>query len=117
VEDGYMRTAVITSLLCATTGVLYVFADLEPSPLAEWLSTAAPTVAIILWLERDAARTGVGSVHDLGYLLCFAWPIVVPWYALRTRGRAGWRLILLLFALACSAYLGALVAVILRHLA
>ena len=104
-----MRTATITSLLCATTAVLYAFADLQPSPLVEWLSTAAPTLAIILWLERDAARTGVGSVHDLGYLLCFGWPIVVPWYALRTRGRAGWRLILLLLALAWSAYLGALV--------
>ena len=31
---GVQRTATITSLLCATTGVLYVFADLEPSPLA-----------------------------------------------------------------------------------
>jgi len=116
-NDAYMRTAVMTSIFCAAASALYVIADAQPSPIVEWFSLAGPTLAVILWLERDAARTGVGSVHDLGFLLCYGWPIVLPWYALKTRGRAGWSLMLLLYTLAWSAYLGALVGLLCRFVA
>jgi hypothetical protein len=58
-----------------------------------------------MWLQQDARRTGVGSVQDWGYFLLLAWPVVVPWYAFKTRGRAGWRLTLELFGLILAAYL------------
>ena len=61
-------------------------------------------MAVILWLQQDARRTGVGSVHDLGYFLLLAWPIVIPWYAFKTRGRSGWRLAIGLFGLIGAAY-------------
>jgi hypothetical protein len=33
-----------------------------------------------------------GAVQDWGYFLLLAWPVVIPWYAFKTRGRSGWRL-------------------------
>ena len=70
-----------------------------------------PLLAVILWLQKDARRTGVGSVHDWGYFLLLAWPVVIPWYALKTRGRSGWRLTAGLFVLILSAYISAVAAV------
>lgn len=72
----------------------------------------APATAVILWLVKDARRTGVGAVIDLGYFLVLAWPIVIPWYALKTRGSKGWPLIGLLFGLILAQYLGQILGVI-----
>lgn len=60
-------------------------------------------LAVILWLQKDATRTGVGAVHDWGYFLLLGWPIVIPWYAFKTRGRAGWALTLRQIGLILSA--------------
>jgi len=72
-------------------------------------------MACVLWLERDAHRTGVGAMHDFGFFLWFAWVVVIPWYSLKTRGPRGWRLCLGLFALIGSAYIGAAVAYLIRY--
>ena len=104
--DG-LRTAKVTSLFCAVASALYVAADAEPSQIVVLFFSAAPLFAVILWLERDAHRTGVGAVHDLGFLLWFGWPVVIPWYSWKTRGPRGWRLCLGLFALIGSAYIAA----------
>jgi hypothetical protein len=60
---------------------------------------------VILWLQTDAKRTGVAAIQDWGLFVWLAWPIVIPWYALKTRGRAGWRLAFRLFGLILSAHL------------
>ena len=65
--------------------------------------SGGPLLAVILWLQKDARRTGVGAVQDWGYFLLLAWPIVIPWYAFKTRGRAGWVLLLTLMGLIISA--------------
>ena len=78
----------------------------EPSPSLALFFSFGPLLAVILWLQKDAQRTGVASVLDLGFFLWFAWPIIIPWYAFKTRGTAGWRLLLGLFTLISSAYLG-----------
>ena len=114
--DG-LRTAKITSLFCALASALYVMADAEPSPIVVLFFSFAPLFAVILWLERDAHRTGVGAVHDLGLLLWFGWPVVIPWYSWKTRGSRGWRLCLGLFGLIGSAYIGAAVGFLTRYVA
>jgi hypothetical protein len=92
---------------------VYALAQVEPSPVVTLLLSAAPTFAVVIWLQRDAARTGVGSVLDLGYFLLFAWPIVIPWYAFKSRGAAGWRLTVGLFGLILAPYVtGFLVSVL-----
>jgi hypothetical protein len=67
--------------------------------------SAGPLLAVLIWVQRDADRTGIGSVHDLGLFLWFAWPVIIPWYAWKTRGQSAWRLVLTLFALIGSAYI------------
>jgi hypothetical protein len=57
-------------------------------------------------------------MHDWGLLGYLLWPFALPWYAVRTRGRAaGWRLTaglgLLIFAPVVGGVLGALVALLL----
>lgn len=100
-----LRTARMTALFCSLAGALYAIAEVEPSPVVVLFFSAGPLIAVILWLERDAGRTGVGSVLDLGFFLWFAWPLVIPWYAWKTRGSSGWRLTVGLFALIGSANL------------
>ena len=83
---------------------VYAPAQVEPSAPVTLFFSAAPTFAVLIWLQRDAARTGVGSVLDLGYFLLLASPIVIPWYAFKSRGRSGWRLTVGLFGLILGPY-------------
>ena len=104
-EDVSLRTAKLTALFCALAAALYAVVQVEPSPVVALFFSAGPLIAVILWLQRDAHHTGVGEVFDLGFFLWFAWPVVIPWYAWKTRGRSGVQLTLGLFVLIGSAYL------------
>ncbi|MDX6611288.1 MAG: hypothetical protein QOD75_474 [Blastocatellia bacterium] len=57
------------------------------------------------WLMRDSRRRGVTMVHDIGLFLYLAWPIVLTYYLLKTRGAKG----LLFIAGFVCAYIGGLV--------
>src|SRR4030095_3440090 len=41
------------------------------------------------WLRTDSRRRGVLSVYDLGFFLYLAWPVVMPYYLVKTRGAKG----------------------------
>jgi hypothetical protein len=62
--------------------------------------------AVGWWLRQDSRVRGVGWVFDMGLFLYIAWPIVMPYYLLKTRGAKG----LLLLAAFAGAYVGALLA-------
>ena len=66
-------------------------------------------LAVILWLQKDGQRTGVGAVQDWGFFPWLAWPVLIPWYTFKSRGRTGWRLLLGLIALIISPYITAFV--------
>jgi hypothetical protein len=102
--DITLRVAKLTALCCSLMAAAYAVLQIQPSPVMGLLLTSAPAVVVILWLQKDARRTGVGAVQDLGYFLWLAWPIVIPWYAFRTRGRSGWKLATGLFGLIMSSY-------------
>jgi hypothetical protein len=107
-EDGAiditLLVARLTAVFCSASAAAYVANHTEPLPAVQLMFSAAPLLAVILWLQKDAQRTGVGAVQDWGYFLLLAWPAVIPWYALKTRGPGGWRLAVGLFALILSAY-------------
>jgi len=98
-KDITLRVARLSALFCSFAAATYAATQSDPSPIAAWVLSGAPLPAVILWLQRDARRTGVGAVQDWGYFLLLAWPVVIPWYAFRTRGRSGWRLAAGLFGL------------------
>jgi hypothetical protein len=104
--DIPLRTAKVTALFSALAAGAYAAAQADPSPLVALFFSWVPLLTVILWLQKDARRTGVGVVLDLGLFLWIAWPIVIPWYAFKTRGRAGWGLMLGLLTLIGSASLG-----------
>ena len=111
--DLRMRLAQWTALVCALTAGLYTVAGVAPHSFVNLILSVGPTMAVVLWLERDVRRTGIGAVHDVGLFLMVGWWIAIPWYSLKTRGRAGWRLMAGLFALTAATYIGALVAFLL----
>ena len=45
--------------------------------------------AVGWWLRTDSRSRGVLSVYDLGFFLYLAWPVVMPYYLLKTRGAKG----------------------------
>jgi hypothetical protein len=51
------------------------------------------------WLDRDSIEKRVGRVWDAGFFLWIAWPIIIPYYLIKTRGIKRASLILLLLAI------------------
>jgi hypothetical protein len=109
-KDITLRVAKLTAVFCSLTAAVYAATQAEPSPAVALFLTTGPLVAVILWLQKDARRTGVGTVQDWGYFLWLAWPAVIPWYAFKTRGRSGWGLTAGLFGLIGAAYISWFVA-------
>ena len=98
-NDITLRVAKVAALFCSLGAALYAATRAEPSPVVALFLTSGPLVAVFLWLQKDARRTGVGAVQDWGYFLFLAWPVLIPWYAFKTRGPSGWRLTVGLLAL------------------
>jgi hypothetical protein len=108
-KDITLGVAKLTAVFCSLAAALYAATQSEPSPAIAYFLSGAPLLAVIIWLQKDARRTGVGTVQDWGYFLLLAWPVVIPWYAFKTRGRSGWRLTLGLLGLVGAAYISWLV--------
>ena len=104
-DDITLWTSKMAALVCSAAAALYAGVGLEPSPFVELVLSAGPLFTVILWLQKDAQRTRTAAVLDWGLFLYIAWPIVIPWYAWSSRGRAGWRLALGLIALILAPYL------------
>jgi hypothetical protein len=108
-RDITLRVAIATAVFCSMTVAVYILAEIEPSATVVTFWTLGPVLAVILWLQKDGQRTGVGAVQDWGLFAWLAWPVVIPWYAFKSRGRSGWRLLLGLIALILSPYITAFV--------
>ncbi len=79
---------------------------MELPPAYTMLHWAAQLWIIGWWLRSDSRRFGIAWVYDYGFFLCIAWPIVTPYYLVKTRGAKGLLVILGFIA----AYVGAAIA-------
>jgi len=117
--DTAFRTAILVAVFCSSTAALYAGLEIEPPSLVWLVLIWGPVVSVILWVQKDSGRTGVGSVHDLDFLLWFLWPIALPaylrWYGWKTRGRACWRLLVKLAAMVLSPYITYVMVAWLRY--
>src|SRR5512146_3459988 len=113
--DGVPLTRLyrITAVFVAFA-VAYGFLGLVPGQVMTLCLMFGPSLAVAGWLAADVRRTRVAAVYDAGWLFFLGWPLVVPWYALRTRGRAGWGLAAQLYLSAVAAPLGYLWGALLR---
>jgi hypothetical protein len=85
---------------------LYLGQQIEAPGLYTLLHWAAQLWIIGWWLRTDSRKHGVVWVYDLGLFLCIAWPLVVPYYLVKTRGAKG----LLVILAVIGAYVGATIA-------
>jgi hypothetical protein len=99
---------------CALFAVLYGLLGLEPAKGMALLLGYGPGLAVAFWLAADSKRTRLVNAYDAGLFFYLTWPLTIPWYAVRTRGRAGWRLAAQLYALALAGILGLLAGAVLR---
>ncbi len=87
------------------TGV-YFAREAELPPAFSLLYPLGFLWAVGWWLRRDSSGRGVGWVFDMGLFLYIAWPVVMPYYLLKTRGAKG----LLAIVAFAGAYVGAVLA-------
>jgi len=76
----------ITATVCTFFAGAYGALRVEPSPLVFLVASYATPVSVVLWLQRDARIQGVTTVHDWGMLAFITWPVMIPWYTIKTRG-------------------------------
>jgi len=100
--DLTLRTACLTAAFCSLVAVLYAAITVEPAPILLLFISFAPLTAVCLWLQKDARHAGIGGIQDWGFFLWLFWPVVIPWYAFKTRGLSGWRLAAGLIGLAAA---------------
>src|SRR2546425_13091752 len=84
-----LKTLFITVGICSFFVIVYGILSIEPHPFVRLVAAVAPLIAAISWLRADARARRVELVHDMGLFLWLAWPALLPWYAVRTRGRHG----------------------------
>jgi hypothetical protein len=82
---------------------LYVGAQLEYPQGVTFIFMIGMLWAVGWWLRTDSRRRRVLSVYDLGFFLYLAWPLIMPYYLVKTRGAKG-LLVMLAFA---AVYVGA----------
>jgi len=115
VPPSCLPTYLVTAF-CSLLGIFYGFAAIPQSgPLALGLR-ALPLLTVAHWLVLDGRFRGRRSLETWGVLFYVAWPVLLPLYALRTRGRSGWVLLLELYALVLASALGTVEGMILRAL-
>jgi hypothetical protein len=103
-----LKNLFITVGICSVFVILYGIMGIEPRPFVRVVVVMAPLIAAISWLRADARARRVALVHDMGLFLWLAWPVLLPWYAIRTRGRHGLPLALLvMFAILTPSLLNA----------
>ena len=84
---------------------IYSGAGREVPALFQFCYGFAFVVGAVEWLRNDCARRKVRPPWDLGLLLYITWPIALPIYILKTRGRQGISQILLFIFVALGASL------------
>lgn len=85
---------------------IYLASEVEPPGAFTLLYLVGFFWIIGWWLVTDSRKRGFKWPFDLGLFLYIAWPLLMPYYLLKTRGAKG-LLVILGFI---SVYVGALVA-------
>src|SRR5260221_518128 len=103
-------------LLCsALWGALAVFAvpysayHTDPSGVARLTLRLWMGLLVVWWVQRDARESKFDPCFEYDTFLFLAWPVLLPHYLIRTRGRGGLYLTIGLFAPAvmlAAIYLG-----------
>jgi hypothetical protein len=87
-------------------GGFYLAREQEPPQAFSLLYALGFVWVMGWWLLNDSRARGVGWVLDMGLFLYIAWPLIMPYYLIKTRGWKG-LLVILIFL---GVYVGAALA-------
>jgi hypothetical protein len=85
---------------------IYLASGIELPPAFALISSAGYLWIVGWWLLTDSRKRGFAWVYDMGLFLYLAWPLIMPYYLLKTRGARG----LLLILAFIMVYVGAVLA-------
>jgi hypothetical protein len=115
-DRGASRTRLyIFAAACGLFAAAYGALDVRPSPAMAFLLGWGPGIGVAWWLAVDSKQHHLLNVHDVGLFFYVTWPLTLPWYALSSRGRAGWPLAVQLYGIALVGPLGFLWGATLRY--
>lgn len=91
-------------LVCAhITYGMYLAIPLEPPESFTFLYTISVPWIISWWFISDSRKRGVAWAFDIGMFVFMAWPLITPYYLIKTRQGKGVLMILAFIAV----YVGA----------
>ena len=73
---------------------IYLASEVEPPPAFTLIDYVGLLWILGWWLLADSRKRGIAWVYDMGLFLSIAWPFIMPYYLLKTRGAKGLLLIL-----------------------
>jgi hypothetical protein len=79
----------VPTCLISLERVLFVFFGARVPPATEILWLLTFTVIVTWWVQLDLRAHGLSVPFEFEALVFWAWPLVVPYYLYRTRGRRG----------------------------
>ena len=94
-----LKSVYVTTAAASTVGVIYGLLGIPPSPLPFLFITLAALISVVSWVQRDAHLHHLAPIQDFGLFIYLLWPVLVPWYVVRTRGTRAWTLALLLLTM------------------
>ena len=71
-----------------SVGILNV-RGLEPLPAVDFLYVAMFYCGVVWWLRAEAKASPVTQIYCPGLMAITAWPIIIPYHLLKTRGVKG----------------------------
>ena len=89
---------------------IYVAAELESPPAFTVVDYVGNLWIIGWWLLTNSRKRGIAWVYDIGFFLSIAWPFIMLYYLLKTRGAKG---LLVILAFAGTYIVASIVGVIL----
>ena len=96
----------VLAILAFAYNVLYLAGEPAHTELVNTAIRMSLPLLVVWWIERDARQSLYWPAHHYALWLFSVWPIAVPHYVVRTRGRRGWPLALTLLTAIASPYLG-----------
>jgi hypothetical protein len=110
-SNFFLRFVSPSALLYAYVAVtqfahgIYLASAIDPPPVFTLIDFVGLLWLVGWWLWTDSRKRGVAWVYDIGFFLSIAWPFIMLYYLLKTRGAKG----LLLILAFVSIYIGAAV--------
>ena len=100
-------TALLYIFLVSTQIIagVYLSRDIELPPAYIFLYRLALLWIIGWWLQKDSRKHNVAWVFDMGLFLYIAWPFIMPYYLLKTRGLKALLTILTFVGIYLGAYM------------